>query len=257
VGGARLLRYQLQADGSLQSADPQVLAKKGEQVANRVVGSLIGMAWVGSDGPRTDPGLVVVESGRTFLTYNPRAGIGRLVPADSQSWTEISGMAAFRGNVYLVDPKRPSIMEYRPTRSGYESAPFAALDGRVNVAWDRVVDLQVDGTSLYVLQGDGVLRKYARERGEPEPFSLQVPDGLRGPIAMHLTGSGDTRQLLVADMGNERVVQLAPDGAYQRQYRPPLDSRGFQHLRDVFVDANNRLYVLTTQAVYRYDLAGE
>jgi hypothetical protein len=257
VGGARLLRYQLQADGSLQSAEPQVLTKRGERVGNSVVGNLIGMAWVGTDGPRTDPGLVVVESGRTFITYNPRAGVGRVAPADSPSWNEVSAVAAFRGNVYLVDPKRPSIMEYRPTRSGYEGPPFAALDGRANVAWDRVVDLQVDGTSLYVLQGDGILRKYARERGEPQPFSSQVPDSLRGPIAVTQVGNADARQLFVADMGNERVVQLALDGAYQRQFRPPSDSKAFGGLRDVFVDANNRLYVLTTQALYRYDLAGE
>jgi hypothetical protein len=70
-------------------------------------------------------------------------------------------------------------------------------------------------------------------------------------------GNADARQLFVADMGNERVVQLALDGAYQRQFRPPSDSKAFGGLRDVFVDANNRLYVLTTQALYRYDLAGE
>jgi hypothetical protein len=58
-------------------------------------------------------------------------------------------------------------------------------------------------------------------------------------------------------MGNQRIVQIAADGTYERQFRPPLDSGTFQGLRDVFVDANNRLYVLTTQALYRYDLPGE
>ena len=46
VGGARLLRYQLQADGSLQKPDPDVLVKQGDQVGGRAVGKLITMAWV-------------------------------------------------------------------------------------------------------------------------------------------------------------------------------------------------------------------
>ncbi len=256
VGGSRLLRYQLQADGTLQSGEPQVLVKERDQVGNRSVGKLIAMAWVGTGGPRTDPGLVVAESGRTFVTYNPRAGLGRIVPADSSKWQELSAMASDKGAVYLVDPKAPSVMRYTPTRSGYDSPPVAVLDSRANLTWDRVVDLQVAGDSLFVLQGDGVLRKFARESGDPQPFATQPPDGLRGPIAMTF-GTSDAPPTYIADMGNQRIVQLAPDGTYQRQFRPPLDSAAFQGLRDAFVDANNRLYVLTTQALYRYDLPSE
>jgi hypothetical protein len=256
IEGARLLRYQLQADGTLQSGEPQVLVKKDDQVGNRSVGKLIAMAWVGVGGPRTDPGLVIAESGRTFVTYNPRAGLGRIVPADSSKWQELSGMASFQGAVYLVDPKAPSVMRYPPTRSGYDSAPIAVLDSRANLTWDRVVDLQVVGDSLFMLQGDGVLRKFARESGEPQAFATQVPDGLRGPIALTFGGT-DAPPMYVADTVNQRIVEIAPDGSYQRQFRPPLDSGTFQGLRDVFVDANNRLYVLTTQALYRYDMPSE
>lgn len=256
VGGSRLLRYQLQADGTLQSGEPQVLVKERDQVGNRPVGRLIAMAWVGVGGPRTDPGLVVAESGRTFVTYNPRAGLGRIVPADSSKWQELSAIGSDKGTVYLVDPKAPSVMRYPPTRSGYDSPPVAVLDARANLAWDRVVDLQVSGDSLFVLQGDGALRKFARENGDPQPFATQPPDGLRGPIAMAFGGT-DSPPAYVADIGNQRIVQIAADGAYQRQFRPPLDSNTFQGLRDVFVDANNRLYVLTTRALYRYELPGE
>jgi hypothetical protein len=256
VAGSRLLRYQLQADGTLQSGEPQVLVKERDQVGNRAVGKVIAMAWVGTGGPRTDPGLVVAESGRTFVTYNPRAGLGRIVPADSSKWQELSAVASDRGAVYLVDPKAPSIMYYPPTRSGYDSPPVAVLDARANINWNVLVDLQVEGDSLYVLQGDGVLRKFTREKGEPLPFATQPPDGLRGPIAITF-GATDGHPMYVADMGNQRVVQLADDGAYQRQFRAPLDSSVFQGLRDVFVDANNRLYVLTTQALYRYELPSE
>jgi len=58
-------------------------------------------------------------------------------------------------------------------------------------------------------------------------------------------------------MGNERIVQFAQDGTYQRQFRPPADSGTFQGLRDVTVDANNRLYVLTAKGLYRYDIPAE
>jgi hypothetical protein len=256
VGGARVLRYQLQADGTLQSGEPQVLVKQGDQVGNRPVGKLIAMAWVGAGGPRTDPGLVIAESGRTFVTYNPRANLGRIVPADSSKWGGLSAMASDKGAVYLVDPSSPALMYYPPTRSGYDSPPVAVLDRRANLAWDRIVDLQVDGDSVFVLQGDGVLRKFAREKGDPLPFAAQPPDGLRGPIAMTF-GEGDGRRLYLADMGNQRVVQLAEDGTYQRQFRPSLDAQNFQSLRDVFLDANDRLYVLTTQGLYRYELPSE
>jgi hypothetical protein len=260
VGGARLLRYQLQADGTLQSPDPTTIVKRGDQVTGRAVGGLITMAWVPTGGPRTDPGLVLVESGRTFLTYNPRAGLGRVVPAESVRWNAVVAMAGSRGSVYLVDPDRRTVVEYRPTLNGFDSTPFAVLDpsrGGSDVAWDRVLDIGVEGNSLYLLQGDGVLRKYDREKGEAQPFAGQAPDGLRGPISLAVAGSGDARPLYVADMGNERVVQFAPDGVYQRQFRPPAESGTFQGLRDVTVDANNRLYVLTAKGLYRYDIPAE
>ena len=133
---------------------------------------------------------------------------------------------------------------------------MAVLDARANLAWDRVVDLLVSGDNLYVLQGDGVLRKFTREKGDPLPFSTQVPDGLRGPIAVTF-GGGEAPPLFIADTGNQRVVQVASDGAYQRQFRPPLDSGAFQGVRDVFLDANSRLYVLTTAGLYRYELPSE
>ncbi len=259
VGGARLLRYQLQADGTLQSSDPTVLVKQGDQVGGQEVGKLITMAWVGAGGPRTDPGLIVVDSRRTFLTYNPRAGLGRTMPADNGRWGGIAAMASFQGNVYLADPDRQTVMEYRPTRNGYDSPPVPpALDARAGLAWDKLVDLAADNSSLYVLQLDGALRKYARrENGDPQPFSGQVPGGLRGSIAMNEAGNGDTHPLYVADAGNERIVQLTSEGTFQRQFRAPLENTAMQGLRDVFVDPNNRLYVLTTRGLYRYDLPPE
>jgi hypothetical protein len=258
VGGARLFRYQLQADGSLQSAEPTVLAKRDDQVAGRAVGRLITMAWVPAGAPRTDPGLVVVESGRQFLTYNPRAGLGRLVPADSSRWAGIAAMAGYQGKVYLVDPDRQTLLEYMPTRTGYDSSPTAPLDGRTGIAWERIVDVAVDGSSIYLLQGDGVLRKFTRERGEPQSFSGQIPDSLRAPISLTLpTTTNDARVLYVADAGNDRVVQLQASGAYDRQFRVTGDGDSLKNMRDVFVDPNNRLYVLTTKALYRFELPAE
>src|SRR5579883_1047151 len=254
VGGARLLRYQLTADGSLQSPEPTVLLQRGQQVANRPVGALVNMAWVGAGGPRTDPGLIVVESGRTFVTYNPTAQLGRIVPADNMRWSAITAMTAYQGIVYLVDPERPALLEYRPTRGGYEGAPTAPLGSGSGLDWPQIVDLGADANSFYILQSNGLLRKFAREGGQPQPFDGRAPDTLRTPVAVTLVGSGVAQAVYVADAGNERVVQYSPDGIYQRQFRPPLDSPLFQGLRDVLVDANNQLYVLTTRALYRFEL---
>jgi hypothetical protein len=150
-------------------------------------------------------------------------------------------------------------MEYRPTRNGYDSPPVPpALDARAGVQWDRLADLAADSSSLYVLQIDGNLRKFARrENGDPQPFTGQVPGGLRGTIAVNEAGGGDSHPLFVADTGNERIVERGPDGTFLRQFRAPLESTSLQGLRDIFVDANNRLYVLTTRALYRYDLPSE
>jgi hypothetical protein len=254
VGGARLLRYQLAADGALQTPEPTVLVQRGQQVANRPVGALINMAWVGAGGPRTDPGLIVVESGRTFVTYNPTAQLGRIVPADNMRWNAITAMTAYQGIVYLVDPERPALLEYRPTRGGYEGAPTAPLGSGSGLDWPQVVDLSADANSFYILQANGLLRKFAREGGQPQPFDGRVPDNLRGPVAVTLVGSGVAQTVYVADAGNERVVQYSPDGVYQRQFRAPPDTPLLQGLRDVLIDVNNRLYVLTARALYRFEL---
>ena len=99
------------------------------------------------------------------------------------------------------------------------------------------------------------LRRRARSP-LPTLLLLLFPLLFAGMIALTF-GGGDNPPLYVADMGNQRIVQLAADGTYQRQFRPPFDSADFQGLRDVFLDENNRLYVLTTQGLYRYELPGE
>ena len=76
---------------------------------------------------------------------------------------------------------------------------------------------------------------------------LKVP--LKGPVAIYASPTASC--IYIADRGNGRIVELAKDGTFRREYRPQEGVESFGHLEGFCADeAGRRLYTLNGGSLY-------
>jgi hypothetical protein len=225
------------------AGEPPTRAYKSQAVNDRQVGDLIDLVWMPIGGTRTRSSLLILDSGGLLdydLAWNLRAvplGQGA-APAGARA------IAAFGGNLYVLDAAANQIWRYRPQGDGYGGTAesyFETPPGDLSTA----LDVAIDG-SVYLLLADGRIRKFFG--GAEQNLAIAgLSEPLTRPAALAV--DAETRQgaLYVADAG--RVVQLKPDGAFIRQFRAAGDA--FDALEDLVVDeGEGRMFVMSGGRLY-------
>lgn len=158
-------------------------------------------------------------------------------------------LAAFGGNLYLLDTAAGQVLRYKPQGDGYGTAPENYFDKNLDLS--NSIDLAIDG-SVYLLQSDGNVRKFFG--GSDKPFAVSgLTEPIKKPVTLAVDAEARQGALYVADAGSPgtpgRIVQLNPDGAFIRQIRATTDA--FNALEDVLVDERNgRLFVMSGGKLY-------
>lgn len=250
----RLYKYNLTNNGKgiQEPGKHPVLVKRGDKLEGAPVGDLLSLTWMPAGQLRTSPALFALESGRSILAYDPKAGLSRIEVPESHRWGSIQAINGFAGGLYLLDTKLKGVFYYPPTKNGYESEPYTILDARAKADLSKAVDIALDG-NLYVLEGSGAVKRFNRE-GRPFDFAAELPDGpIQGPKA--LFASANTRSLYALDAAGERVLQFSPEGKLQRQFKAGGSEVSFRDLRDLFVDeVARKLYLLARKSLFTVDL---
>lgn len=253
-GQNRLFKYLLAPDGrGVQDAGKHpVLMKKGDRVDGKPIAEMLNMAWMPAGQLRTQPGLFVLDSGRSVVLYDNKVGSSRVDVSDSGRWGAIQAMAGFAGGLYLLDTKQKNVYYYPPTKNGYESQPYVIVDANGRADLSKAIDIALDG-NLYVLDESGTIRRFTRE-GRPLDFVGDVPDGKVAGAKM-LFASAATRSVYELDAGGERILQFSPEGKFQRQFRTDGKSVSFKDARDLYVDeAGRKIYLLLRNSLLVFDL---
>ena len=149
-------------------------------------------------------------------------------------------MAAYDGNLYVLDPRGKQVYRYLPAAAGFDSEPGPAVS---NHDLTDAQGLVVDG-DIFVIGRDGQLRRFKGPNDAGFPFSgLDRPlEGRNQRVAVF--GAAD--EVYVADSGNKRVVVTTREGVFRRQ----LVSNAFTDLRALALDpATNQLYVVVGDAL--------
>ncbi|MBI4492259.1 MAG: hypothetical protein HY690_05645 [Chloroflexi bacterium] len=199
----------------------------------------------------------MADTERTFTTYDPRLGLGRFAPPESDQWVRLGPAAGADGAAYVVDVGRGRLLEYPLALPGGALPPRSVLDPQSSAGLAGAVEIAVSSEEVYVLLRDGRLLRY-NLAGQRLPFPGLVPDRpLDAPtgLALGLRGGG----VYVADAGNQRVVQFSRAGEFVRQFQATAQAAGLlAGLRAVRVDeAAHRLVGLTSRAVLLFDLPPE
>ncbi|MCQ3944622.1 MAG: hypothetical protein DPW11_02505 [bacterium] len=169
-----------------------------------------------------------------------------VVPTDSE-WGEISQVATFGNNIYLLDRGLGEIWKYAATDTGYAERKRWFGKGIV-LDLSRVVDWVVDG-DIWLLTSSGKLEKYSR--GVPANFVLtgfpseSETGGLVDPIALSIVDD----KIYVLERGAKRVVTFGLDGKYVEQYV----SEDFGRASDLMV-YEGKGYALVDNVIKEWEL---
>ena len=128
-------------------------------------------------------------------------------------WGAVGDLAAYGGNLYLLDKTRGKIVKYTGLNDGFSAARNYLVEG-VSPDFSKSISLTIDG-SVWVLNSDNTVAKFTR--GSPDSFSVTgVEPPLTAPTRIY--ASEETQNIYFLEPSKNRVVVLAKDGVYQVQY---------------------------------------
>jgi len=246
----RVIRKALDDSGIRLQPDQSspVILERGRDVGGYPVGTLVDLAWAAAAGNRLSSGLLALTGYRRLLDYNSRRGLTLLTVDGADRWGEPAALAAYSGNLYVVDSGANQIRRYAATANGYESPAEDWFSLSQSRDLRGAVDVGIDG-AIYVLYGTGRLDKFMR--GDKQAFP---PEGLAQPlqqtVALYTDVDDEAKHVYVADPGAQRIVQFAKDGKFVRQFRF-RQGDFLSRVADLRVDeANARLYFVAGDALY-------
>jgi hypothetical protein len=224
---------------------PPVRVYRTQNVGERQVGDLVDLVWMPSGGTRTRSSLLILDGGG-LLDYDLAWNLRAVALGQGPVPTGARAMAAFGGNLYVLDVGANQLWRYKPQGDGYAGAAegyFVKPPGDLS----NVIDVAIDG-NVYLLRSTGQVHKFFG--GEEKAFAASgMAEQIKRPVALAVDAEARRGALYVADAGGSRIVQLNTDGAFVRQLRTTSDA--FDALEDVWVDERGgRLFVMSGGKLY-------
>ncbi len=242
-GEGRLWRLSLnQAGDALEEVGKDaILLEPGMGLEKATVGRLIDLAWDGG-------ALAILDGNGTLYRFREGAGLELVHLEGTEVWRKPLRVSSLGPDLLVLDVEANRIVKYAAHGSGYGKAAGDYLPPETVVLLQGGQDMAADGQSVYVLLRDGkVLKFWNGLRVAFELRGLKVP--LKSSVAIY--ASPAARWVYLADRGNGRIVELAKDGTFRREYRPREGMESFGHLEGFCVDeAGRRLYVLSGGSLY-------
>jgi hypothetical protein len=243
-------------DGVVEEDVATLLARTGQQIGDGVVGNMVDFVWVNqADERRTSALLILEEEDGALLNYDPawmdEAGNPRLKRSflDTPPTGIPKAVGSFKGRFYVLDAladESGQIWRYQPLDDAYPEQPERYFASPPPKPLASALDMAIDG-HVYILYDDGTILKFLG--GEIEDFEIRgLPGDLDQAVAFAVDADGSSGAIYVVDKGNERVVVLEPDGAFQAQFRA---DGAFDDLEALTVnEVDKRLYVLSGGRLY-------
>lgn len=163
-----------------------------------------------------------------------------------EKWGEITSIAAFGGNLYLLDRKNNAIWKYVATETGFTSRA-SYLNSDVKVNFSKAQQMVIDG-SVWVLNFPGEILKFTRGLGEPFTFK-GLADTLSNIEAIFT--SDVERNLYALEKSSFRILVFDKDGTYLAQYQWD----GLKEASDFVVsEEEKKIFVLSGSKIYAIEI---
>lgn len=230
--------------------------RSGERYGGAMAAAPLAMVWDGAAGR-----LLLLDAARTLFAFAPavqpedaaqpadgaqtgNGGPTVLQLRDVAEIASVQAIAAYAGNLYLLDARGGEVWRYLPAGDGYDSERGGLLGG---LPLDGASALVVNG-DLVLLDGDGALRRFRLGRELP-PLLRGVDGPPQSPAGVAEDGAGG---FYVADRGGRRIVVSDGAGEFVAQYRHAqfFDLRGVTFAPDGGNGASDELFVLTGDGIF-------
>jgi hypothetical protein len=167
------------------------------------------ITWEGSErGGR----LLVLDTERKLFELRPGAQPAPLAVRRSNTWNSVASIAAYDGNLYVLDPKANQVHRYLPAAAGFDSEPSDVLSGNRDLATAQGIAVDSD---IFVFLKDGRVRRF-RAGADMEFPVAGIDRPIKAPTDITIVSAAE--EIFVADSGNKRVVVAGKNGNFKRQY---------------------------------------
>lgn len=167
-----------------------------------------------------------------------------VIPKD-ELWGEVADIAAYAGNLYLLDKTKNAIYKYIATEDGF-TPRTSYLNHGVSIDLSAARRMMIDG-SVWVVTSQQFLKL---ERGAPIQFALSGFSDTIPTIDAFYTGD-EEKFFYVLDKSLSRIIVFDKDGVYQSQYQ--WDE--LKNATDIVAsEKEKKLFVLLGSKIYAIDL---
>lgn len=162
-----------------------------------------------------------------------------------EQWGNITHLAAFGGNLYLLDKTNNSIWKYIATDFGFSSIKSYINPG-VNINFSHAGKMSIDG-SIWVPDGQII---YKFTDGQPEQFVLRGFSETVGNIDDFYTSDSENN-FYILDKSLARIIVFDKDGYYQSQYQ----WEDLKTASDIVVtEDEDKIFILSGSKIYAIDI---
>lgn len=168
-----------------------------------------------------------------------------IIPA-SPEWGTITDMAAFGGNLYLLDTTKSRIWKYVATEKGF-STLFEYLNPDTLPDLTRTTNMAIDGSVWLGTTTGSVMRFTAGKENSYSPQGADMPLGSHIKIYTH----DEVKMVYILDTEHKRVVVYDKDGMYISQY---VWDKTFVVTGIVVSESVGKLFLLADGKIYAIDL---
>ena len=200
--------------------------------------------------------LLLIDEARRLFALVPGEIPAALPLRDADELGAIDAIAAYEGNLYVLDSIGAEVWRYRPVDAGFDTERTGLIGGTLpdpaatgGAPHEGALRLVVDG-DLHLLVGDTVRRFHLGRQLGPLLEGIDRP--LNTPVGLARNVADGT--FYVADRGGRRIVVGADDGAFLRQFVHPsfLDIRALALAPDGVT-----LYVLSGTSIEAFNPSAE
>lgn len=200
-------------------------------------------------------GLHIAAYGDKLYVWTPqgihqiRLSDQKTVPAiipPSPEWGTIMDMAAFGGNLYLLDTGKSRIWKYVATEKGF-SPLFEYLNPDTLPDLSRTTNLAIDGSVWLGTSTGNILRFTSGKENSYLPQGADMPMGRQLKVYTH----NEAKMVYILDSEQRRVVVYDKDGLYISQY---VWDTTFVATGLVVSESLGKLLLLADGKIYSIDL---
>ena len=128
---------------------------------------------------------------------------------NDNDWEKALTIVPYLTNFYILD-QQDGILKFVPAGDSYNKSAYLTSSPDLSSAIDIAID-----SSIWILFSDGTIKKYTR--GAEDSFSIKdLTTPLNQPT--RIVTAPDFEHVYILDNGNSRIVKIATDGTFQKEY---------------------------------------